>query len=401
MEQKMTFKQLIETQVFSNIQNAGGEIFFVGGCVRDVMLNRCSKDIDIIVRLLPFEQLQSILRKTGNCELVGESFGVIKYREPGFELDIALPRTDSKGEGKGHKAIDVQSDPMLPLIADLKRRDFTINAMALDMNLNLIDPFNGKIDLESKQLKCVDEEAFVDDPLRILRGVRFSAQLGFSVEKTTHKLMRIHSEKLSEIPAERKLDELTKIAKSGIRANKLMSIIKSAKVVRQLFGVEFKGFTHDIFFSNVAEILTAISHIHFTSIDHKIRFFVERLKIDLETQNFMKGFFHYLELNKIGNVVSMKMARKNLFEALQIAKSIDFLNSELIHAGIKKEFISGTLPLHKHQIALTGQQLMDDFGLKGKEIADMHNKLLDEMFEGTVANNSWELTKFLYKKMAK
>jgi len=222
----MNFETLFSTTVIKNIKSNGGEVYAVGGCVRDFYLNRKSKDIDVIVRLLPFDKLNPILLKTGKCDLVGQSFGVIKYIDnSGFELDIALPRTDKKGEGDKHQDIEAQSDPFMLLEEDLKRRDFTFNAMAIDMNLNLIDPFEGLKDLKNGVVKCVDDKAFVDDPLRIMRGLGFAAQLGFRIEKKTHGLIKIHKSKLNNISPERKHDELVKIACEWLFKKKHLQIV--------------------------------------------------------------------------------------------------------------------------------------------------------------------------------
>ena len=144
---------LISQRFCSDILKMGGEVYLVGGCVRDSFLHRPLKDFDIVVRKIPIDPLVALLKKSGQTNLVGKSFGVIKFRpqeNPEREIDIALPRTEVS-TGSGHKDFQVTSDENLAMAMDLSRRDFTINAMAMNVqNDQLLDPFGGKADLENK-----------------------------------------------------------------------------------------------------------------------------------------------------------------------------------------------------------------------------------------------------------
>jgi len=132
-----------------------GRIYEVGGVVRDRLLyNRTlSKDRDYLVTGIPFDKLSNILKNYGRVDLVGQSFGVIKFtqykKDHQYTFDITLPRKEYS-TGVGHKDFDVAFDPALDVRDDLIRRDFTFNAMARDLDNNeLIDPLNGKADLEN------------------------------------------------------------------------------------------------------------------------------------------------------------------------------------------------------------------------------------------------------------
>lgn len=178
-------------------------LYLVGGAVRDVLLGRRMRefDFDFVVQGLAQEQLESWLRKRGELNLVGQHFGVYKFMPTDFSrkdiafIDIALPRTErvSTGSLGGYKDFDIQSDPSLRIEDDLSRRDFTINAMAFDVRTNvLIDPLNGRADLEQKMIRAVGNptERFTEDLSRILRGIRFAAELEFSIEEKTSQAMR-------------------------------------------------------------------------------------------------------------------------------------------------------------------------------------------------------------------
>lgn len=167
-----------------------GNIYLVGGTVRDLLLKRSTKDIDVLVTGMPLTTIQKSLARHGTVVLVGERFGVLKFRPRGIQLqlDIALPRSEYSLHTGGYRDFSFRSNPALPVEEDLKRRDFTVNAMACDIRSRvLIDPFGGKSDLQRRVLRTVGvpRERFGEDYSRLLRLLRFSVQLGFSVEQKT------------------------------------------------------------------------------------------------------------------------------------------------------------------------------------------------------------------------
>lgn len=171
------------------------EIYLVGGAVRDALLGRETKDYDFVVCGVPLRTVERALRTLGTVSAVGRTFGVLKFipRDTShFEsFDIALPRTEASAYHTGHyRDAAVKSDYRLSIHDDLSRRDFTINACALDCaSGELIDPFGGVRDMRSKTIRCVGKphERFAEDYSRMLRAIRFSCQLGFSIEEKTWK----------------------------------------------------------------------------------------------------------------------------------------------------------------------------------------------------------------------
>ncbi len=177
------------------------EIYLVGGCVRDAILSRVTNDLDFVIRGVPLEKLQKTLANVGVVNLVGKTFGVLKFTphdaQEHLYFDIALPRTEHAGLSGAYKDVNTQSDHTLPLEDDLSRRDFTINAIAYDIqNKKIIDPYNGANDCHNKIIRAVGnpEIRFQEDYLRMLRGLRFSVQLGFTFEETTKSVI---AEKIS------------------------------------------------------------------------------------------------------------------------------------------------------------------------------------------------------------
>ncbi len=168
-----------------------GEVYLVGGAVRDLVMGRETKDFDFVVRNVSVRLLIAFLQRHGRVDLVGKRFGVLKFIPHGWTgeaIDIALPRTDHSLGSGGYKDFAVQSDPRLPIVVDLARRDFTVNAIAVRItNYEIVDPFGGLKDIQKKVLHTVGkpEERFAEDYSRMLRALRFSCQLRFTIGKKT------------------------------------------------------------------------------------------------------------------------------------------------------------------------------------------------------------------------
>jgi poly(A) polymerase/tRNA nucleotidyltransferase (CCA-adding enzyme) len=144
---------------------------------------------------------------------VGKSFGILKFRPKGeeTEYDIALPRSE-KSTGPGHRDFEVRFDENLPVERDLQRRDFTINSLARELKSGaLLDPFDGERDLKKKILRQVFTESFVEDPLRLLRGVQFAARFELSVEEATLEAMQRHAALIETVSPERIIEEIGKL----------------------------------------------------------------------------------------------------------------------------------------------------------------------------------------------
>lgn len=166
----------------------GGRAFFVGGFVRDQLLRRETKDVDIEVHGLTPAQLAATLDRLGERVSIGESFGVFTLR--GYSIDVAMPRTE-KPSGNGHRDFEVSVDPFIGTKRATMRRDFTINALMQDvLTGEIIDHFMGREDLRRGVIRHVCDETFAEDPLRALRAAQFAARFGFSVADETIALCR-------------------------------------------------------------------------------------------------------------------------------------------------------------------------------------------------------------------
>lgn len=179
------------------------EVYLVGGAVRDLILGRSTKDFDFVVRGIAAKPLEKFLSREGDCDLVGRNFGVFKFLPKGRSaepFDLALPRTEHSTGGGGYRNFEVQSNPTLAITEDLSRRDFTINAIAYRLRVvgknifiqEIFDPWEGIVDLKKKIIRTVGDpgERFKEDYSRMLRGLRFSLQLGFKIEPETFAAIR-------------------------------------------------------------------------------------------------------------------------------------------------------------------------------------------------------------------
>jgi len=192
--------------IIEQLNNHGYEAYIVGGCVRDAVLGREPSDWDITTSALP-EEVKALFRRTIDT---GIQHGTVTVMLGDCGYEVTTYRVD--GEYKDHRRPETVAFTR-SLEEDLKRRDFTINAMAYNDADGLIDLFGGKEDLESHIIRCVGraEDRFDEDALRILRAVRFSAQLGFEIEEETCEAIKKQAKFLANISAERIQVELTKL----------------------------------------------------------------------------------------------------------------------------------------------------------------------------------------------
>lgn len=192
--------------IINTITAAGFEAYVVGGCVRDSLLGRTPQDWDITTSATP-SQVKSLFSRTIDTGIQHGTVTVMLDKE-GFE--VTTYRIDGKYEDNRHPK-EVTFTPSLE--EDLRRRDFTINAMAYNEEAGLVDLFGGLNDMEKKMIRCVGDagERFGEDALRILRAIRFSAQLGYTIEGQTRAAIRELAGSLSQISAERIQVELVKL----------------------------------------------------------------------------------------------------------------------------------------------------------------------------------------------
>jgi tRNA nucleotidyltransferase/poly(A) polymerase len=380
-------KQIRDYAFVSVIEELGGSVYSVGGAVRDKILGRKSKDLDILITGIPLTKLAQELQAFGKVSEVGESFGIIKLIIDGEELDIAIPRTERK-VGAGHHGFEVNSDHNLSVEDDLIRRDFTINAIAEDADGNLIDPYNGVNDIKNKLLRAVNPDAFIEDPLRMLRAVQFAVRFGFAIEPKTLQMIRENACLIKEVSAERILMEFEKIVNAGPYQCKVAaSLLDVTLLYENIFGVE-KIFS-DVKPDNMAEFIYML--LEGTDIEPD-DFYEDMLKGDTQTTKHITAFsMVYFESD-------------NMFEArtalsMACSRTTAILESKNLYGFIRKaanEFIEGLYPKSYKDLGINGDDLLA-MGFKGIEIGQILHEVKSGIYMDKFKNNREEIMKYIHE----
>lgn len=375
------------------IESAGGEIFVVGGPVRDKVLGKQPKDIDFLVRRLTLEQIAAAIRTIGKADEVGKAFGVVKGTVDGDVYDFAIPRTKEVKTGDSHTDFTVQTDPNATVEDDMKRRDFTWNSMAMrledfiagDMN-KIMDPNGGLGDLKNRVLRAVGDPAarFGEDPLRMLRAIQFATRMRFGISGETLEAIKALKGKLKSVSGERILEEFKKAwTKGDADTRVLIGLLEKTGVGKLLFGNDFDPLSVDVdglrgddlvlarmtaFFlkgGNVAVMKPEAIHVKFLEVAKKT-FFTEAPPFTF-----------------IGN---MKPLLPTLFAvALEI-------NGKVAN---KVEKMMNT-PLTAKELAVGGEEIAAFLGVKpGKEIGEAQRVMLSALWAGSVNNNRDELLRLI------
>lgn len=297
----------LAVQIAKKVEEADGTTYFVGGYVRDSVLGIPNKDIDIEIHNIQPEVLENILRQFGDIQTrtVGNNFGI--YNIKGFDIDISLPRKE-KAVGKGHKDFEIVVDPYLSLEESAKRRDFTINALMEDVLTGEIkDYFGGLSDLQNGIIKHIDDNTFVEDPLRVLRACQFAARFNFTIAPKTIELCK--NMDISELPKERIAGELTKALikgdKPSIFFNSLyeMNQTECFKEVYVLKGIKQDSEYHpegDVY-NHTMSVLDQARELFPTGIDNPDRY----LPFMLSALCHDFGKVNTTEINKKGKICAL------------------------------------------------------------------------------------------------
>jgi tRNA nucleotidyltransferase (CCA-adding enzyme) len=212
-------------RILNDLKSAGYPALLVGGSVRDALLGVAAKDLDLEVYGIGFAELANFLGSRGRVDLVGQAFGVVKFRSSaGMECDFSVPRRDSK-IGVSHRDFYSSCDPSMTIKEAASRRDFTINSMAFDpLRGELYDYFGGRDDLRAKVLRATSA-AFKEDPLRVLRGAQFACRFDLEVDPDTAAVCRSIAGEFDTLPKERICEEFMKWATKSTRPGRLIGYL--------------------------------------------------------------------------------------------------------------------------------------------------------------------------------
>lgn len=217
----------ISVSLADKILQMGGRAYYVGGFVRDRLQGLENKDIDIEVHGITPDTLEEILSSIGGYIPAGKSFGVYKLAH--HSIDVAMPRKETL-TGKGHRDFKIDIDPFIGTKKASIRRDFTVNAIMQDVITGeIIDHFGGQEDLKNGILRHVNDMAFGEDPLRVLRGAQFSARFNFTIAPETMELCRKID--ITSLSSERIFDE---IKKALLKSDKPSVFFENLRLMNQL-----------------------------------------------------------------------------------------------------------------------------------------------------------------------
>lgn len=209
-------------EIANKIHSKGGNVYLVGGAIRDKLLGIVNHDEDYCVTGISFEEFKELFPE---AYIRGKDFPVFSMDNKEF----AIARKERK-IGIGHNSFDVEVDKKITIEEDLERRDITINAIAKEVLTDkIIDPFHGREDLKNKIIRAVSSH-FAEDPLRVYRVARFASQFNFHVEENTMQMMKLLKSELSSLAVERVYHELSKALLTD-KPSRFFDVLKEADVL--------------------------------------------------------------------------------------------------------------------------------------------------------------------------
>lgn len=424
---------LLNSLEFKNdVLAAGGEIYAVGGIVRDAIMGTPSDDLDIVVRGIPYNDLFAILSKYGTAtdtshekEDGDKDFGSTKFVSSNQEfnkwlaqngvtktIDVMLPRKDAKDPNvKGHKGIKSDVNPMYTIQDDLERRDITINAIAMDLSGNLISTGTGIEDIKNGVIRAVSEDAFLEDPLRMLRAVRFAARYKYEWDPATIKLIKDNAGLLAdkqELPRERFLMEFEKmIGKADL--GRAVKLLVDMGMFEPIFGVSPKIGGYNKF--ELAKSVPEFAYMLFDQepIQNRLGLIVNNITNATSAINYVEALNFYLvnvkdsnldfvdEINKMASVYNK--SREAALESSYVAPK---------HKEIALKFDSGDLPKGEHDIVFKGVEFKDfvvglistengEFNPRedGVKLGKAKKSAVQAIYSGKLRNNVEDIKNFL------
>lgn len=382
-------------KVIRQIEKHGFKAYFVGGCVRDLIIGRSIGDIDIATSATP-KELQRIFQ---SVIPVGIEHGTVIVRWERDSFEITTFRLDDTYSDQRHPD-NVQF--VQTIEQDLKRRDFTMNAIAMDINGQTTDPYGGMQDIQRKQIRAVGHasDRFWEDPLRIVRAVRFSSQLGFSIEKNTLKDMLDVKNQIHSLAVERLLIEVTKLF-AGNFINKGLAYLGEADIYNEfpvfknhpeIKGVLPKCWTPLQSFGEVIMVLHTLYPV--VSIAEWIEEWKASNKVKQEAQTLAQAF-HYFESHGLNAWFAYILPASYVHKFIRVAHMVmdePFLRPEDI------ERLQWRLPIQsKRDLQLNGSDLLHLFPYrkKGAWIGETLDKMEQAVVNGELTNSKHELRKWL------
>lgn len=373
--------------ILEKIEAAGFKAYFVGGSVRDHLLGKEINDVDIASSATPPE-IKSIFGKTVD---IGIEHGTVLVVQAGVGYEITTFRTES-GYSDFRRPDTVQF--IRTLEEDLKRRDFTMNAIAMDKNGVLIDPFNGKQDIYEKRIVTVGkpDERFQEDALRMMRALRFVSQLSFDLDLQTFESLKKNGFRLENIATERTYAEFEKLLK-GKSKQKAFELLTESGLYRFLPG--FEGLRKDLAafqtleierLNDPVELWTVLMKV---SLIENIEGFLRRWKMPVKQIKEIGRLRYHIDNNTDFTVDKNALFSAGLDEAAKAARVMAVLQNDDVQRRAKRvEDAFKRLPIQSmKELEVNGNDLVTWFGKRpGPWVKEELQFIVEAVLQGKVFN---------------
>jgi len=413
------------------ITTNGGEVYIVGGTNRDKMLNLLhgytikSYDFDLLIRGMDIDTLTGILTKYGGIKEVGKSFGILAFRTGEIEYDIALPRREVS-TGPGYKDFDIVSDKELAVEVDLERRDATINAIAVrvlsifdvtndKINLtDIVDPFNGVSDIKAKIWRAVRDpfKRFLEDPTRIMRALRQCAQFDLELEENTKLAILKHTDLLKIMlgnSSVRLIEELVRLIGSKYPAQWIDFIVNKSSI-GELLELHKSP--------NISEVIGRANQLNLPIEERMFVLLFNCIKSYEQLGRWIKKFqlsaaphfpsemikfillskMHYDILHTIRTPTDIRWLIIKM-EGVEFSRKVVRLYGVIdgVDTSVLEELLESNKDtlLSIDEVAINGNELMDMYGIKGKQIGDLKRKIFERIISGDLTNEKNEIIEYI------
>ena len=377
----------------SMLQQAGFEAFVVGGWIRDQLLGLETQDVDIATNAQPSDVLEVFSAYTSSS--IGEKHGTIGVKIQDDWIEITSYRRDGQSLNSRHPD---QVAFVSSLKEDLIRRDFTINALAMDIEGRIIDWVSGLEDIQARRLRCVgDPEArFKEDALRILRALRFISRLNFKLDVQTQQAMIAHRSLLDTLAVERVYHELTAIFSS---AHPELSFIGAPEVMHQILP-ETRGLSKEVFsqLKHLSKLSKSLAYLYSQQDEGSLITRLQHLKAPNDIQKETLTLHRLIQVDFSDSVILKKAVGMHTVvrvkEALHLQKLLKRIASDEAYLNQVDTWMDEGVCLSIKDLAINGRDLLE-LGLKGPAIQEGLVSLLEAVLAERIRNEKASLIAYL------